>query len=40
METERVFLQRLGAVSTYAIEGDTLRMWAGDSEALTLERAD
>ncbi|MDH3814887.1 MAG: amidohydrolase family protein [Acidobacteriota bacterium] len=40
METERVFLQRIGAVSTYAIEGDTLRMWAGDNEALTFERAD
>jgi heat shock protein HslJ len=40
METERVFLQRLGAVSTYAIEGDTLRMWAGDNGALTFERAD
>jgi len=40
MEIEQVFLQRFGAVSTYAIEGDTLRMWAGDNEALTFERAD
>jgi heat shock protein HslJ len=39
METERVFLERLGSVSTYAIEGETLRMWAGDIEALTFERA-
>ena len=40
MEIERLFLQRIGAVSTYAIEGDTLRMSAGDNEALTFERAD
>jgi heat shock protein HslJ len=40
MEIERAFLQRIGAVSTYAIEGDNLRMWAGDNEALTFERAD
>jgi heat shock protein HslJ len=40
MEIERLFLRRIGAVSTYAIEGDTLRMSAGDNEALTFERAD
>jgi heat shock protein HslJ len=40
METEQMFLQRIAAVSTYAIEGDTLKMWAGDDEALTFERAD
>ena len=39
METEQMYLQRIGAVSTYSIEGDTLRMWAGDNEALTFERA-
>ena len=38
MEIERVFLQRLGAVSTYAIDGDTLRMWASDNQALTFQR--
>jgi predicted amidohydrolase YtcJ len=40
METERMFLQRVGAVSTYAIDGDTLRMWASENEALTFERVD
>jgi hypothetical protein len=40
MELEQVFLQRLGAVSTFTIEGDTLRMWAGDNPALTFERAE
>jgi predicted amidohydrolase YtcJ len=40
METERLFLQRVGAVSTYAIEGNTLRMWAGDNETMTFERLD
>jgi len=40
MEIERVFLERLAAVSSYAIDGDTLRMWAGDSEALTFQGAE
>jgi heat shock protein HslJ len=40
MEIERLFLQRVGSVSTYSIEEDTLRMWAGDNETLTFERAD
>jgi heat shock protein HslJ len=40
MEFEQVFLQRLGAVSTYEVKGKTLRMWAGDNPALTFERAE
>ncbi len=39
MATEQTFLQRLGAVSTFTIKGDTLRMYAGDNEALTFTRA-
>jgi heat shock protein HslJ len=40
MELEHAFLQRLGAVSTYEIDGTTLRMWAGDNPALTFERTE
>jgi heat shock protein HslJ len=38
MELENTYLARLGAVSSYEVEGDTLRLWAGDNEALTFER--
>jgi hypothetical protein len=40
MALEQAFLERLSAVSTFAVEGDTLRLWAGDTEALTFERAE
>lgn len=39
MELERAFLDRLEAVSTYAVEGDFLRLFAGDTEVLRFERA-
>jgi heat shock protein HslJ len=38
MALESDFLARLDAVSTYQVEGDTLRLWAGDNEALTFSR--
>ena len=38
MELERVFLARLGSVSTFEIDGDTLQLRAEGSEALTFER--
>lgn len=38
MALESDFLARLDAVSTYQVEGDTLRLWAGDNEALTFAR--
>lgn len=40
MELESTFFTRLGEVSTFAVDGDTLRLWAGDNEALTFERAE
>ncbi len=40
MELESTYLARLGAVTTYEIDGTTLRLWADDNEALTLERVD
>lgn len=40
MELESTYLTRLGAVSTYAVEGNTLRLWAGDNEALTFQRGE
>jgi heat shock protein HslJ len=39
MELERTFLDRLEAVSTFAVEGDILRLFAGDTEVLVFERA-
>lgn len=39
MELERLYLDRFGAVGTYELESDTLRLFAGDSVALTFERA-
>jgi heat shock protein HslJ len=38
MALESDFLARLDAASTYQVEGDTLRLWAGDNEALTFAR--
>ena len=40
MDLETTFLARLAAVSTYDTDGDTLRLWAGDNEALTFTRID
>jgi hypothetical protein len=40
MALEQAFLERLTAVSTFAVDGDALRLWAGDTEALTFERAE
>ena len=39
MELERAFLDRLETVSTYAVEADFLRLFAGDTEVLRFERA-
>jgi hypothetical protein len=39
MALEQTFLARLSAASDFAIDGDVLRLWAGDNEALTFERA-
>lgn len=38
MDLESAFLTRLGGVSTFEIEGDTLLLRAGDNQALTFER--
>lgn len=38
MALESDFLARLDAASAYRVEGDTLRLWAGDNEALTFSR--
>lgn len=38
MAAERIFLERLGAVSTFTINGATLRLYAGDNKALTFLR--
>jgi heat shock protein HslJ len=38
MAFEKIFLERLGAVTGYEVDGDTLRLRAGDNEALTFER--
>jgi heat shock protein HslJ len=40
MDLESAFFARLGAVSTYEIDGETLRLWAGDNEALVFERSE
>lgn len=40
MELESTFLTRLGAVSTFDIDDETLRMWAGDNEALRFVRVE
>jgi len=38
MDLESVFFTRLGAVSNYETDGETLRLWAGDNEALVFVR--
>ena len=38
MELESAYMKRLSAVTSFAIEDGTLRMWAGDNEALTFKR--
>lgn len=38
MALESDFLARLDAASTFQVEGDSLRLWAGDNEALTFAR--
>lgn len=40
MELEAAFLGRLGAVSGYDLEGDTLLLLAGDAEALRFTRSE
>jgi heat shock protein HslJ len=40
MALENAFFTRLGSVSNYQIESESLRLWAGDNEALTFERTD
>jgi heat shock protein HslJ len=40
MDLENTYLARLGAVSSYEVGDDTLRLWAGDNEALTFVRAE
>ncbi|HSN53093.1 MAG TPA: amidohydrolase family protein [Candidatus Sulfomarinibacteraceae bacterium] len=39
MALEQTFLARLSTVTTYAVDGNTLRLWAADNEALTFARA-
>lgn len=38
MAFEKIFLERLDAVTGYDVDGDTLRLWSGDDEVLTFER--
>ncbi len=40
MELEAAFLGRLGAISGYGLEGDTLRLLAGEAEALRFTRGE
>jgi heat shock protein HslJ len=40
MDLENTYFTRLGAVSSYEIDGETLRLWAGDDEGLTLKRTE
>jgi putative lipoprotein len=40
MDLEKVFFTRLGSVLNYEIDGETLRLWAGNNEALTFERGE
>jgi heat shock protein HslJ len=39
MAVEQTYLERLGASSSFTIEGDTLRLYAGDNESLTFKRS-
>jgi len=38
MDLESVYFTRLGNKLTYEIDGETLRLWAGDNESLVFER--
>ena len=38
MAFEQSFLERLSAVSSFTIDGGTLRLWAGDAEVLAFGR--
>jgi len=38
MDLESVFFARLGTVLNYETDGETLRLWAGDNEALVFVR--
>lgn len=40
MALEDSFLDRLGSVDAYQLEGATLSLWTGDNEALTFARAE
>jgi len=40
MELERVYLDHLDAISTFVVDGATLRLFARAHEALTFERAE
>jgi heat shock protein HslJ len=40
MDVESAFFTRLGAVTNYQVDGETLRLWAGDNEALTFKRGE
>ncbi len=40
MALEQAFLERVSAVSTFSADDGVLRLWAGDNEALTFERAE
>lgn len=35
MKLESTYMARLGSVSSFEVDGETLRLWAGDNEALT-----
>ena len=38
MDLESVFFTRLGTALNYETDGETLRLWAGDNEALVFVR--
>ncbi len=40
MDLESSYFTRLGTVLNYEIDGETLRLWAGDNEALVFERSE
>lgn len=40
MAFEKIYLERLAAVTGFEVDGDTLRLRAGDAEVLTFNRVD
>jgi predicted amidohydrolase YtcJ len=40
MALEQAFLARLSAASTFSVDDNVLRLWAGDNEALAFERSE